>query len=126
MSFLVGMLAGMATEANGGYPDLVSWLRAWVPTDDELTAAGAPRETFPGEDDSPPDLIDLDTGDEYEWVTEPAGGGPAGYAHINDHDFAWTRGAVKEQARVAEVDSLPPEQLAGLRRRYRDSDSDDE
>lgn len=28
-----------------------------------------------------PPLIDLDTGDEYEWVTEPAGGGEPGYAH---------------------------------------------
>jgi hypothetical protein len=56
-----------------------------------------------------PDLIDLDTGDEYEWVTKPAGGGAAGYAHEDDHDFAWPREELKRDgARLAEVDSLDP------------------
>lgn len=47
-----------------------------------------------------PDLIDLDTGDIYEWEPEPAGGGEPGYAHSGDHDFAWPWKALEIVGRV--------------------------
>ena len=66
-----------------------------------------------------PNLINLDTGDEYEWITEPAGGGEPGYAHEGDHDFAWSRTALESDgSRLAEVDSLDPALLTELRARY--------
>ena len=56
--------------------------------------------------DTHPNLIDLDSGDEYEWVGE-------GYAHEGDHDFCWSRGL-----HLAEVGSLDESELAELRARY--------
>lgn len=59
-----------------------------------------------------PDLIDLDTGDEYEWVDE-------GYAHEGDHDFAWSReDLAREGSRLAEIDSLSEAELDRLRAQY--------
>jgi hypothetical protein len=74
-----------------------------------------------------PPLIDLDTGDEYEWITEPAGGGEPGYAHVEDHDWAWPREALGENgARIAEIAALAPDQVAALRARYRAGDDEEE
>ncbi|ATY17256.1 hypothetical protein CU254_42480 (plasmid) [Amycolatopsis sp. AA4] len=73
-----------------------------------------------------PLLIDLDTGDEYEWITEPAGGGEPGYAHVEDHDWAWPREAIENGYRIAEVDDLAPEQVAALRARYLAGDADED
>ncbi|SEO83731.1 hypothetical protein [Amycolatopsis saalfeldensis] len=59
-----------------------------------------------------PDLIDLDTGDEYEWVGE-------GYAHEGDHDFWWSREALTAGGlRLVEVASLGEAECAELRDRY--------
>jgi hypothetical protein len=69
-----------------------------------------------------PPLIDLDTGDEYEWITDPAGGGEPGYAHVEDHDGAWPW----PSGRVAEITSLDPEQVQALRARYLAGDADEE
>lgn len=58
-----------------------------------------------------PDLIDLDSGDEYEWRGD-------GYAHEGDHDFAWSRAELESQGqRLAEVASLSAAELAALRAR---------
>lgn len=64
---------------------------------------------------SEPNLINTETGDEYEWVGEPAGGGEAGYAHVADHDFAWSRDALEAEYPLVEVGSLDPVELARLR-----------
>ena len=83
--------------------------------------AGGRAEVFhrdPQERHVHPLLIDLDTGDEYEWITEPAGGGEPGYAHVEDHDWAWPREAIETGHRIAEVGDLAPEQVAALRTRY--------
>lgn len=73
-----------------------------------------------------PGLIDLDTGDEYEWVADPAAGGEPGYAHVDDHDWAWPRTALEHGARIAEVTALDPAQLAALRARYLAGDQADD
>lgn len=76
-----------------------------------------------------PDLIDLDTGltDEYQWVAEPAGGGEPGYAHAEDHEFAWPREALSEGgARIAEVSGVEPGDLGRLRYRYANPPDDPE
>ncbi len=63
-----------------------------------------------------PDLMDLDTGDEYQWVGE-------GYAHEGDHDFCWSREALTAGGlRLVEVDSLDEAELAELRDRYATGD----
>ncbi|ATY17260.1 hypothetical protein CU254_42510 (plasmid) [Amycolatopsis sp. AA4] len=62
-----------------------------------------------------PDLIDLDTGDIYEWEPEPAGGGEPGYSHSEDHDFAWLRTALEETRRLAEIAAVDPAELDRLR-----------
>lgn len=64
-----------------------------------------------------PDLIDLDTGDEYEWRGD-------GYAHEGDHDWAWPRADLEREHRLAEVDSLEPAELDELRRRYNQGDEE--
>jgi hypothetical protein len=59
-----------------------------------------------------PNLIDLDTGDEYEWVGE-------GYAHEGDHDFCWSQEALTAGGlRLVEVASLDEAERAELRDRY--------
>jgi hypothetical protein len=62
-----------------------------------------------------PDLIDLDTGDEFEWRGD-------GYSHEGDHDFSWPREDLERARPVVEVDSLPPDELAMLRERYASGD----
>ncbi|ATY17167.1 hypothetical protein CU254_42075 (plasmid) [Amycolatopsis sp. AA4] len=62
-----------------------------------------------------PDLIDLDTGDIYEWEPEPAGGGEPGYSHREDHDFAWPRKDLEIQYRLAEIRTLSRDGLDRLR-----------
>lgn len=62
-----------------------------------------------------PGLIDLDTGDEYEWRGD-------GYAHEGDHDFAWPREDLERNYNLAEVGSLGQAELAELRERFAASD----
>lgn len=63
----------------------------------------------------PPDLIDLDTGDEYEWRGD-------GYSHEGDHDFSWPREEIERANRLVETSTLDPGQLAALRQRYAEGD----
>jgi hypothetical protein len=66
-----------------------------------------------------PNLIDLDTGDEYEWI------GSEGYAHEGDHDFAWPREDLMHSGnRLVDVDSLEPARLAERRDQYAAGDVD--
>lgn len=62
-------------------------------------------------------VIDLDTGDEYEWV------GPTGYAHVLDHDFAWPREDLLRSGNLVDVDRLDPDELAGVRAKYNADDA---
>jgi hypothetical protein len=63
-----------------------------------------------------PDLIDLDTGTMYEWITETDGGGDPGYATVDDHDWAWPRSELSSSgARLVEVHTLDPADVARLR-----------
>lgn len=109
------------TFANGRYHARGIWLGP------AATSEPSPPSTdFPGvkggeihstEDGAHPDLINLDTGDEYEWVGE-------GYAHEGDHDFAWSReDLLKTGDRLVEVDSLDMADLLELRERYADGTS---
>lgn len=73
-----------------------------------------------------PDLIDLDTGDIYEWEPEPTSGGEPGYSHSDDHDFAWPRKAIEETRRIAEIRTVDPAELRRLRDLYVNPPEDDD
>lgn len=81
------------------------WRRAERIARDERVA------TFPN---YPPDLIDLDTGDIWEWEQLPAGGGAAGYARDDDHDWAWPRTELEIQHRLVEIRALDQAELDRL------------
>lgn len=63
-----------------------------------------------------PRLIDLDTGHEYEWVTDTENPDGSGYANVLDHDFAWPRKDLERVAPLVELRSLDPSQIEQLRR----------
>jgi hypothetical protein len=90
------------SEAGG---DSHVWRRAEQIARDERVA------TFPN---YPPDLIDLDTGDIWEWEQFPAGGGDAGYARDDDHDWAWPRAELETQYRLVELRTLDQVELDRL------------
>ncbi|ASR39900.1 hypothetical protein BAY61_31960 (plasmid) [Prauserella marina] len=69
-----------------------------------------------------PDLIDLDDGEMFEWVAEPAGGGEAGYANTDDHDFAWPRHVLEEGRRIAVMREVAPAELKRLHQVREDDD----
>lgn len=66
-----------------------------------------------------PDLINLDTGDEYVWRGD-------GYAHEGDSDWAWTRADLEGNGRLVPAASVDPDRLAELRRRYAAGDLEDQ
>jgi type II secretory pathway pseudopilin PulG len=75
----------------------------------------AARRDDHGAGEQHPQLIDLNSGHEYEWVDDPDNPENSGYANVADHDFAWSRDVLERVAPLVELRSLDPSQIEQLR-----------